>query len=171
VERPSRHSPLPLLESLQRQLQRCQRQLQLEKNWHGKLPVLLLNRCWLRLETLTVSQLLTRIPVDSSAHAPELVRFRQLMNAGLAVGEAEQSCWEEFGADACHLALRRYWEEQQQPHQLWSLEEYLALVGRYRQGIEAGAAELPLLLMPRPHDPQRLSCHWYPGRASDDAPH
>ncbi|NBQ20666.1 MAG: hypothetical protein EBU30_02950, partial [Synechococcaceae bacterium WB6_3B_236] len=71
MERPSRDSPLPLLESLQRQLQRCQRQLQLEKTWHGKLPVLLLNRCWLRLESLTVSQLLARIPVDSSAHAPE----------------------------------------------------------------------------------------------------
>jgi hypothetical protein len=171
VERQSRHSPLPLLQSLQGQLQRCQQQLHHEKKWHAKLPVLLLNRCWLKLETLTVSQLLARLPVDSSAHAPELVRFRQLMNVGLAVAEAEQSCWEEFGADACHLALRRYWQEQQQPQQLWSLEEYLALMGRYRQGIEAGLAELPLLLMPRPQDPQRLSCHWYPGLAPDDAPH
>ncbi len=171
MERPPRDSPLPLLQRLQEQLQRCQRQIQREQQWHGKLPVLLLNRCWLRLETLPVSQLLARLPVDSSAHAPELVRFRQLLDGGIPVAEAEQSCWEEFGADACHRALRRYWEVQQQPQQLWSLEEYLSLVSRYRQGIEAAAAELPLLVMPRPQDPQRLSCHWYPGQASGDAPH
>jgi len=135
--------------------------------WDGELPVPVLNRSWLQLETLSVDALLRRFPVDSSAHAPELVRFRALLEQGMLADEAEQLCWQDFGPEACHRALRRYWQEQQQPSCLWSLEDYLTLIERYRCKLESGTPELPLLVLPRSHTLQRLSCHWLPKSTGD----
>ena len=51
--------------------------------------------------------------------------------------------------EACHRALRRFWQEQQQPSCLWSLDDYLTLIERYRRTLEGGQPELPLLVLPR----------------------
>jgi hypothetical protein len=138
----------------------CRQQLQAAPGWHGGLPVALLDRCWLRLQVLPVAELLRRFPVDASPNAPELVRFRQLLERGIGMDDAEQSCWEEFGQEACHLALRRFWQAQQQPHYQWQLEDYLALLKRYQQSISLGPRLLPLLVLPRCNSGEQLQCHW-----------
>ena len=63
--------------------------------------------------------------------------------------------------------LRRFWQEQQQPSCLWSLDDYLTLVERYRRTLESGQPELPLLVLPRRDGKQRLSCHWLPKTTGD----
>ena len=79
-----------------RQQARCDlllEQLQREPHWHGDLPVLLLERCWLRLQVVTVQELAQRLPPDASGDAPELVRYRALQNSGLSALEAQEQCW------------------------------------------------------------------------------
>ena len=129
------------LPQLQKQLNNCQQDLKQAKNWHADLPVPLLDRCWLKLEVLKVAELLCRLPVDASAHAPELVRFQELRNQGHNPDLAKRICWDEFTAEACHLALRRYWEAQETPKYLWNLDSYLNLLRRYRSNVEQGQSE------------------------------
>ena len=151
---------LPPLPRLQEHLRRCQAQVSDAEVWHGELPVPVLDRSWLQLEVINVAALLERFPADSSAHAPELMRFRTLLQQNVPADAAEQQCWDEFGADACHLALRRFWMEQQQPLHLWALEDYLELIERYRDSFHEEPRTMPLLVLPRRGDPQRLQCHW-----------
>ena len=160
-------SPLPPLPRLHRQLQRCWEIVLAATSWDGGLPVPVLNRSWLQLEVSSIDELLNRFPVDSSAHAPELMRFRSLLEQGMTADEAEQLCWQDFGSEACHRALRRFWQEQQHPSCLWSPEEYLTLIDRYRRNFHSGPLELPLLVLPRCHSEQRLSCHWLPKTTGD----
>ena len=148
------------LPQLQKQLNNCQQDLKQAKNWHADLPVPLLDRCWLKLEVLKVAELLCCLPVDASAHAPELVRFQELRNQGHNPDLAERICWDEFTAEACHLALRRYWEAQETPKYLWNLDSYLNLLRRYRSNVEQGNLSMPLLILPRGSDRQLLQCHW-----------
>ena len=86
-------SPLPPLPRLHRQLQRCWEIVLAATSWDGGLPVPVLNRSWLQLEVSSIDELLNRFPVDSSAHAPELMRFRSLLEQGMTADEAEQLCW------------------------------------------------------------------------------
>ena len=153
-------TPVPPLPRLEAAIANCHQQLQAAPGWHGGLPVAVLDRCWLRLQVLPVAELLQRFPVDASPHAPELVRFRELLERGVGMDDAEQSCWEEFGQEACHRALRRFWQAQQQPQYPWQLEEYLALLKRYQQLIAVGPRQLPLLVLPRQHGDERLQIHW-----------
>ena len=67
---------------------------QQEAHWHADLPVLILERCWLRLQSVSVADLAGVLPPDSSAEAPELVRFRELLQQGLDHLEAEEVCWQ-----------------------------------------------------------------------------
>ena len=151
---------LPLLPRLQQQLKICQARVMDADEWHGNLPVPVLDRSWLQLEVIGVGQVLERFPADSSVHAPELIRFRSLLQQNMPADEAEQQCWDEFGPEACHLALRRFWLSQQRPTQLWSLEDYLELMGRYRDSFREESRVMPLLVLPRREDTQRLQCHW-----------
>ena len=52
------------------------------------------------------------------------------------------------------------WHEQQQPSWLWSLEDYLALISRYRSSFEGEERALPLLVLPRREERQQFHCHW-----------
>jgi hypothetical protein len=56
--------------------------LQSSDHWHGGLPVLVLDRCWLRLEAIAVEELANKLPPDTSREAPELSRYSQLIEAG-----------------------------------------------------------------------------------------
>ena len=72
-------SPLPPLPRLHRQLQRCWELLLATSSWDEGLPVPVLDRSWLQLDILSIDTLLGQFPVDSSAHAPELVQFQSLL--------------------------------------------------------------------------------------------
>ncbi len=135
------------------------------REWNGQLPVLLLNRCWLRLTVVPVERLAFELPPDLSRAAPELERFRALIQAGHPAWQAQQLCWLEFGAEACHQALRAYWRAQEsRAHRGWTLERYLDVLASYRQAFAADPQRpLPLIVLARPAgqgaDPSTLEDH------------
>jgi len=81
---------LLLTDRHQRQLELLLESQQQQRHWHGQLPVVLLDRCWLRLQVLPVEQLCSVLPPDSSGDAPELVRFRELLREGMSSLEAQE---------------------------------------------------------------------------------
>ena len=135
---------------------------QRQVTWHGQLPVLVLERCWLQLRVVPVQELATQVPPDSSGDAPELSRFRQLREQGLDSLAAQEQCWQEFGRAACSEALRRFWRAQEQGNHGWTLERYLQLLDHYRQSIERpGAKPLPLLVLARAGSGDSHQLQWY----------
>ncbi len=123
--------------------------LQSSDHWHGGLPVLVLDRCWLRLEAIAVEQLANKLPPDTSGEAPELSFYSQLIAAGYPSWDAQQRCWHEFGAEACQQALRRYWEAKDRGNHGWTFARYLQLLGDYRQRFQQRPRPLPLLVLAR----------------------
>lgn len=149
-----------LLEDHLQQLRRAHEELRRSDHWHGGLPVLLLERCWLRLSRVSVEHLAQRLPPDCSQEAPELCRYRELVAAGLSAWEAERVCWEDFGADACRDALCNYWTAQERGTQGWTLETYLELLQQYRQRFALESPRpVPLLVLARREGPGRLGRH------------
>lgn len=133
-----------------RDLQAPWRALQQEPTWSDSAPVLLLDRCWLRLSIQSLGGLAAHLPPDSSGEAPELARYRQLRAAGLEGWQAQQLCWEEFGAEACREAQSRFWHSQEQGNHGWTLERYLALRAEYRRRWhQQRPRPLPLLVLAR----------------------
>ncbi|MFM1811503.1 MAG: hypothetical protein RLZZ336_441 [Cyanobacteriota bacterium] len=119
--------------------------------WSGHLPVLLLNRCWLRLSVVAVERLALELPPDVSRAAPELERWRSLVEAGHPPWQAQQICWQEYGAEACHEALRRFWSAQEAHTHGWTLDRYLGLLAEYRHSFTSGSPRvLPLVVLARP---------------------
>jgi len=120
-------------------------------SWNGQLPVLLLNRCWLRLTVIPVERLALELPPDLSRAAPELEHYRALIQAGQPAWQAQQLCWLEFGAEACHQALRHFWSAQEQQPHGWTLERYLDLLADYRHRFaNERPRPLPLIVLARP---------------------
>lgn len=118
--------------------------------WSGELPVVVHERCWLRLRAVPVASLCRHVPPDTSAEAPELVRYRERLSQGEDPWVAQLHCWEEFGQQACQQAQRTYWQRQEAGGGGWTLNHYLALISRYRRQLEQGGPRsLPLLLLPR----------------------
>lgn len=126
------------------------RALQRAQEWNDSAPVFLLDRCWLQLSVQSLSDLATHLPPDSSGEAPELVRYRQWREAGLESWQAQQMCWEEFGAEACREAQRRFWQAQEGGYRGWTLERYLDLRANYRRRWhQQRPCPVPLLVLAR----------------------
>lgn len=145
------------------QVRRRCAELRTAAQWHGGLPVLLLERCWLRLETVAIEQLAQRLPPDGSWDAPELVHYRSLLRQGHPPAVAEQLCWLEFGPEACHEAQRRLWKAQEEGRQAWTLQRYLDLLQDYRRRFaRPDTRALPLLVLARAGEPgsDAHSLHW-----------
>ncbi|MCP9774688.1 hypothetical protein [Cyanobium sp. WAJ14-Wanaka] len=157
---PRRHRPSPsadpglLLPPLsQRQrlwIDQWLAQLEATPDWSGRMPVALLDRCWLQLRAVPVERLAAVLPPDSSADAPELVRYRELIAAGLNPWTAQLQCWQDFGQPACQQAQQRFWSLQDQGNNQWTLQRYLELIETYR-GLWKGSSprQLPLLVLAR----------------------
>lgn len=136
-------------------------ELQQAAGWTGNLPVLLLDRCWLRLQTVPISELAWRLPPEASCEAPELVRYRDLLQRGVSPWDAQLQCWEEFGASSCQQALQRFWACREGPDHGWTLQRYGDLVRQYRDSLEASSnRRLPLLVLARPGSRERHRLHW-----------
>ena len=143
-----------------------------QASWHGGVPVLVLERCGLRLRATPVEQLARLLPPDSTAEAPELVRFRELRQQGLSEGAAQAHCWEEFGPAACQLALRRHWQALEGPHHGWTLDAYLTFLRTYRARFAAGQERpLPLLVLGRRGSQEPHRIHWLVETGALDAAH
>jgi len=134
--------------------------------WTWQLPVLIRQRCWLRLDQIRLSQLHRWLPPDTCAEAPELVRYRELLSQGWPALQAQECCWQEFGAEDCHQALQRFWASQSDGRQHWTMQRYLTLVDQYRRRFNAGNATIPMLELPRQGDPTDHQLHW----VSDSTP-
>lgn len=135
-------------------------QLDASAHWHGHLPVLLLERCWLRLSAVRVEELARRLPPDSSWDAPELVHYRQLLEWGHSPLAAEQLCWLEFGSEACRQAQRRLWDAQERGNHGWTLDRYLQLLRDYRQHFTMlRPRPLPLLVLARADEDATTGLH------------
>jgi hypothetical protein len=140
-------------------------ELEAAPGWHGNLPVALLERCWLRLRAVPVAGLAEAVPVDSSAEAPELLRWRQLVQDGSDPWSAQLVCWREFGAQACQQAQRRHWRQREQRSCGWTFAEYLTLLRDYRRGLALpDGRRLPVLVLRRPDGDDRHTLHWLPCR-------
>jgi hypothetical protein len=146
---------------LQAQVDRLLVQQQQQHRWHGQLPVLLLERCWLRLQVVALADLTRLLPPDSSAEAPELVLFRTLVQQGVPRLEAQERCWQEFGREPCSQALQRFWQAQEQGNHGWTFSSYLHLLERYRQQLLApGPTPLPLLVLARHDSAEQHHLQW-----------
>jgi hypothetical protein len=146
---------------LQGQVEALLQTQQQQPRWHGALPVLLLDRCWLQLQRVGVEELARALPPDSTGDAPELVLFRACRQQGLDPLQAQERCWQEFGRESCSLALRRFWQAQERGHHGWTLSAYLQLLERYRQLLEAdGPTPIPLLVLAREGSAEHHRLHW-----------
>lgn len=146
------HLQLPeLTEAQKRRAGACFTQLQRAETWGADLPVLLLNRCWLRLTVIPVERLAFELPPDLTQAAPELVRYRELIAMGWPAHQVQQQCWLEFGPEAFHQALQRFWTAQERGPHGWTLERYLSVLTDYRQRFALERPRpLPLLVLGRP---------------------
>jgi hypothetical protein len=133
-----------------RDLRHHWQELQSHSHWSEGLPVLLLERCWLRLTAESVAGLARRLPPDPSGAAPELRRYQELLAQGLDGWEAQHRCWEEFGPEACREAQRRFWRARERGNRGWTLDRYLTLRAEYRhRWLVERPRRLPLLVLAR----------------------
>ena len=129
-------------------------------SWSWELPVLLRDRCWLRLDRVQLSQLKRVLPPDGRDEAPELMHYRLLVNEGIDPLMAEQTCWQEFGMEDCHRALHDYWQSRMESDHGWTARRYRQLVSLYRDRIEAGMTTVPMLILARKESSEDHQIHW-----------
>ena len=103
------------------------------RSWSWRLPVLLHDRCWLRLSRIRLDQLQRWLPPDGGGDAPELIRYRELLSTGDSPLQAQQRCWLEFGTEDCQRALKGFWVSQDTCRHGWTTTRYLDLLSRYRE--------------------------------------
>ena len=116
--------------------------------WSWQLPVLIRQRCWLRLEMIELGNLHRWLPPDGCEEAPELCRYRELVAQGWSPLQAQEQCWQEFGDDDCRTALQRFWASQHDRKHDWTvpaisgLDQLLSALNRSGCGHhpDAGAA-------------------------------
>ncbi|WP_041391149.1 hypothetical protein [Prochlorococcus marinus] len=130
------------------------------KPWSYELPVFLLNRCWLRLEKITVMELAERLPTDNSRESPELIFYDQLLKVGYDSIFAMQLCWKEFGMEDFHRALRNSWRWKDRGNNGWTFKKYVALIEQYRANIDNSLIAIPLIVLARQDLKDRHELTW-----------
>lgn len=128
--------------------------------WSMECPVLLRNRCWMRLDRIALRQLQAVLPADGRDEAPELMQYRRLVADGVDPLIAQQACWHDFGMEDCQRALRDYWHSQECNHHGWTASRYRQLVGAYRERFERGVLAVPMLVLGRPESDELHQLHW-----------
>ena len=124
--------------------------------WSWHLPVLLRERCWLRLSRTPLTELHRLLPPDGRDEAPELMQYRRLLQQGVNPLLAQQSCWHDFGMEDCQRALQDYWSSQDSTIHGWTAQRYRQLVSSYRERIERGITAVPMLVLARKNS---VECH------------
>ena len=124
--------------------------------WSWQLPVLLRERCWLRLSRTSLTELHRLLPPDGRDEAPELMHYRQLLQQGMDPLLAQQSCWHEFGMEDCQRALQNYWSSRENAIHGWTAQRYRFLVSSYRERIERRIPAVPMLVLARKNS---FECH------------
>ena len=122
------HALTGLTERQQRGLIEVLDEVRRADGWSWQLPVLLRERCWLRLSRTPLTQLHRLLPPDGRDEAPELVHYRRLLNQGMDPLLAQQNCWHDFGIEDCQRALQDYWNSRDTTIHGWTAERYRQLV-------------------------------------------
>ena len=135
-------------------------QVKANQGWSWSLPVLLHERCWLRLSQVPLHDLNQVLPPDLHEEAPELIQFRDLIAAGLDPIAAQQRCWHDFGMEDCCWALRRFWDTRDRPGTDWTFHHYIELVSTYRQKVENGTPAIPMVVLPRRNHGEIHRLYW-----------
>ena len=130
------------------------------QEWSYNLPIFILDRCWLRLEKIKLSELKQRIEIDNSGEAPELVRYQQLTRNGHTSLLAAQECWKEFGIEDFHRALRNCWEWKDRGNNGWTFKTYRTLIKTYQQSINDSIQEVPLIILARKNSQESHQLKW-----------
>ena len=127
------------------------------EGWSWQLPVLLRERCWLKLHRTPLTELHRLLPPDGRDEAPELMQYRRLLQQGLDPLLAQQICWNDFGMEDCQRALQDYWSSRDTAiHHGWTAHRYRQLVSIYRERIERGTTAVPMLVLARKNS---VECH------------
>lgn len=121
----------------------------MDKSWSLDHPVFLLNRSWLKFEELRLEQLTERLPPDNSREAPELVRYYELINGGTDYLLAIQKCWDEFGIEEFHNALRNYWYWKDIGNHGWTFKRLIQLISDYKKFALESSPSIPLIILSR----------------------
>ena len=128
--------------------------------WSWELPVLVRDRCWLRLDRIALSDLTRYLPPDGRDEAPELTHYRLLMAEGVDPLLAPQTCWQEFGMEDCQRALLAYWQSSAQTNHGWTASRYRQLVSRDRTRVERDITTVPMLVLARRESEEHHQIHW-----------
>ena len=153
--------PLEALTNRQRQgLIDIVREVRTSTAWSWTLPVLLHDPSWLRLLRIDLSELRRCLPPDGRHEAPELIRYRALLNEGVDALLAQQTCWDEFGMKDCQRALQLFWAGEDQTSHGWTISRYLELVSQYKQLFEQGHATVPMLVLAQKDSRDDHELHW-----------
>jgi len=154
-------TPLSGLTDVQRRgLDQVLSDVRCAQGWSWDLPVLLRDRCWLRLNRIPLSQLHRLLPPNGREEAPELMHYRTLLRNGLDPLEAQQRCWHDFGTHDCQRALREFWSSRETPDHGWTAQRYRQLVSLYRERIERGLTTVPMLVLARSGSTEAHQLHW-----------
>ena len=117
------------------------------KTWSFNLPVLILDRCWLRLDKLELKDLLIRLPPDLSHEAPEMLRYQELIKEGKPLILAAQQCWDEYGIECFYLALRNRWLKEDIGNNGWTYKKYMELINTYKNNVGKSLISIPLIIL------------------------
>ena len=128
--------------------------------WSWSLPVLLRDRCWMRLDRIQLNELRIHLPPDGREEAPELVYYRLLIADGVEPLVAQQACWDHFGMEDCQRALRDFWQSCQRENHGWTSRRYRRLVVDYRERFERGVVAVPMLVLARKGSVEQHQLHW-----------
>ena len=128
--------------------------------WSWDCPVLLSNRCWMRLDRIALNHLQRYLPPDGRDEAPELVHYRLLLADGVDPLMAQQACWHDFGMADCQRAQRDYWQSRKRHHHGWTARRYRQLVSAYRERIERCVVAVPMLVLAREGSCEPHQLHW-----------
>ena len=84
--------------------------------WSWQLPVLLRERCWLKLSRAPLTELHRLLPPDGRDEAPELMQYRLLLQQGVDPLLAQQTkehtgCTTDVRSDKSTLCRARVWDQ------------------------------------------------------------
>ena len=130
------------------------------EKWSFNLPVLILNRCWLKLEKIKLADLKLRLPPDSSGEAPEILLYYRLLNNGKNPLLAVQECWDQFGMEDYYRALRNCWRMNDLGNNGWTFNKYIKLISQYRSNIYNSNNIIPLIILARQESTEEHQIRW-----------
>ena len=120
-----------------------------DKPWSLEFPIFIFDRCWFKLNKIKIMDLYRNLKPDNSEEAPELIRYKQLINEGIDSIIAVQQCWHEYGMEDFHLALRKSWDWKGRGNNGWTFKTYINLITKYRSLIESSNTSIPLIILAR----------------------